>query len=181
MTKLIGIVGSLREASINRQMLRALQSLTPEGVTLEEYSLADVPLYNADLGEPTAVAALKAAITTADGVLFVTPEYNYGIPGVLKNAIDWASRPAYASVLAHKPVAMLGAAPGVVGTVRAQGQLKQVLLGTVSHVFPYPEVAVGLFASKFDQSGTLTDVPTRDHLAKFLRAFAEWVALQPSR
>ena len=122
---ILAIPGSLRARSLNRAALRAAQTLTPPGVTLELVELADIPLYNGDIdndGGPAPVRAFKQRITAADGLLIATPEYNYSIPGVLKNAIDWASRPAYKSPLAGKPVAMFGAAGGFVGGARALSQ-----------------------------------------------------------
>ena len=176
MTKLIGLVGSLREDSLNRWVLNALRELAPEGVDFEEVRYGEVPLYNADLGEPPTVAGLKVAIEGADGVVLVTPEYNYGIPGVLKNALDWASRPAYHSVFAGKPVTVLGASPSPIGTARAQGQLKEVLTGMVADVFPHPEVTLGRATARFDDVGQLTDENTREHLKKFVAEFSRWVA-----
>jgi len=177
MTQLIGISGSLREGSLNTALLRSIAELLPEGATLSIASIDAVPLYNGDLdidGGPPSVQALKAQISDADGLLFATPEYNFGIPGVLKNAIDWASRPGFQSVLAHKPVAIIGAAPGAVGTARAQGQLKQVLLGTLSEVFPYPEVLVSKAHERI-QNGQLADDPTREVLRKMLDAYVSWI------
>lgn len=189
MTKLVGIVGSLRKGSINRKVLEALSalvssgaSLKDRGATLEEASLAEIPLYNGDLEEPASVLALKEQIAGAQGVILLTPEYNYGIPGVLKNALDWVSRPAYKSVMMKKPVAILGAAPGAVGTARAQGQLKQVLAGMASDLFPYPEVLLGSYGTKSDADGKLTDQNTLEHLEKFLAGYLSYVdaASRPS-
>lgn len=174
MTKLVAIVGSLRKDSINRKTLNALLSLASDTVRLSEAAIGEVPLYNADLEEPDSVQHLKKQIEEADGLILITPEYNYGIPGVLKNAIDWVSRPSYQSVLANKPVAILGASPGLIGTARAQGQLKQVLLGMISDVFPYPEICIGSFGAKVNAAGELSDETTRQHLEKFLGAFSEW-------
>jgi len=177
MIELLGISGSLRKGSLNSALLRAAADLVPDGVSLTIADIGDVPLYNADLDTddgPTAVARLKRQIDEADGLLLATPEYNYGVSGVLKNAIDWASRPAYRSVLAGKPVAIIGAAAGGTGTARAQGQLKQVLLGTLSEVFPYPEVLVGTAHQRFDD-GTLSDDDTRSALEKMLERYAEWI------
>jgi chromate reductase len=174
--RLLGIAGSLRAQSVNRRLLRAAIELAPEGVRVEDHPIADIPLYNGDLdvdGGPEPVRQLKEAIAAADGLLLVSPEYNYGVPGVLKNALDWASRPAYRSVLAHKPVAIAGASGSAVGTARGQGQLKQVLLGTISEVFPYPEVLVARASEKFDAEGRLVDEATRDALASFLLAYVE--------
>ncbi|MCA9719783.1 MAG: NAD(P)H-dependent oxidoreductase [Myxococcales bacterium] len=177
--KILAIPGSLRARSLNRAALVAMHALAPDNLSLEIYPLDDVPLYNGDLdldGGPAPVRAFKEAIAAADGLLIATPEYNYGVPGVLKNALDWASRPAYRSPLAHKPVALLGAAASVVGSARAQGQLKQVLLGMLSEVFPYPEVVIGGAHQRFDGDLRLTDEATREHLGTMLRAYGEWLA-----
>ncbi|HRE42892.1 MAG TPA: NADPH-dependent FMN reductase, partial [Terricaulis sp.] len=117
--RILGLAGSLRQASLNRALLRAAADLAPEGVAIESFDLIDVPLYNGDVeaaGDPPAVAALKAAIAGADGVLFVTPEYNHGVPAVTKNAVDWASRPARGAPLGGKPVGIIGASPGQTGS-----------------------------------------------------------------
>ena len=177
MIKLIGISGSLRQGSLNTALLRSTEGLLPSGATLLIASIQSVPLYNGDLdvdGGPAAVQELKRQIGSADGLLIATPEYNFGIPGVLKNAIDWASRPGFQSVLRHKPVAIIGAAPGTVGTARAQGQLKQVLLGTLSEVFPYPEVLVGRAQERMSK-GRLEDEQTREILQKMFEAYVDWI------
>ncbi|MGB5191970.1 MAG: NADPH-dependent FMN reductase [Polyangiales bacterium] len=177
MTQLLGISGSLRKSSLNTALLRSIGELMPKGATLSIASIEAIPLYNGDLdieGGPPSVQALKAQIGNADGLLFATPEYNFSIPGVLKNAIDWASRPGFRSVLAHKPVAIIGASPGTVGTARAQGHLKQVLLGTLSEVFPYPEVLVSKAHERI-QNGQLADEPTREVLRKMLEAYVSWI------
>ena len=170
MTTLLGFSGSLRKGSTNTALLRALQALAPEGVTLEIVDYREGPLYDADLGEPAIVEAMKARVAAADGVIIATPEYNYGIPGPLKNVLDWLSRPAYRSGFAGKPVAILGAAPGTVGTARAQGQLKQVLLGMVAQVFPWPEVVVARSGERI-ADGVVTDAKTREVLGRMLEAF----------
>lgn len=172
------IAGSLRQTSTNRGLIRACIELAPEGLTFDTLSIGELPHYNGDVaarGEPEAVTRFKAGIDAADAVLIATPEYNYSIPGVLKNAIDWASRPAYQSVFAGKKTGMLGAAYSVVGTARAQSHLKQILLGMATPVFPFPEVLVGAAKAKFDAEGNLIDVPTREFLAKFMLAFAGWI------
>jgi len=177
MTRLVGISGSLREGSLNTALLHSTQDLMPSGATLSIASIHGVPLYNGDLdvdGGPSAVQELKRQIGSADGVLIATPEYNFGIPGVLKNAIDWASRPGFQSVLRHKPVAIIGASLGVVGTARAQGQLKQVLLATLSEVFPYPEVLVGRGQERI-RNGRLEDEQTRELLREMLEAYVAWI------
>ena len=117
---------------------------------------------------------LKARIELADGLVIATPEYNYGIPGVLKNAIDWVSRPAFKSVLVGKPVAILGAAPGPVGTARAQPELRNVLFGTLAQVFPHPEVLVGLAGQRF-ADGALHDQATREIVGKMLERYVAWI------
>ncbi len=172
------IAGSLRKASINRGLLNACRDVAPDGVTFETLSIGVLPHYDGDLaadGDPATVAEFKAAIASADALLIATPEYNYSVPGVLKNALDWASRPAYRSVFAGKKTAMLGASYSVVGTARAQAHLKGIMLGMAAPVFPYPEVLVGAAKEKFDAAGTLTDTGTREHLAAFVAAFASWV------
>ncbi len=173
--KIATIAGSLRKGSINRGLIRACEAVAPEGVTFEELSIGDLPHYDADLAEPEAVTRFKAAIEAADAVLIATPEYNYSIPGVLKNALDWASRPAYQSVFAGKKTAMLGAAYSTVGTARAQGHLKHVMLGMAAPVFAHPEVLVASAKSKFDAEGNLTDEGTRAFLGPFMQAFVRWV------
>ena len=177
MTRLIGISGSLRAGSLNTALLRSVAELMPEGAKLDIAAIDDIPLYNGDLdvdGGPPGVRSLKQRIGDADGLLLSTPEYNFGVPGVLKNAIDWVSRPGFKSVLAHKPVAIIGAAPGIVGTARAQGQLKQVLLGTLSEVFPYPEVLVGKAHERI-VDGKLQDEQTRKVLEQMLAGYVAWI------
>lgn len=180
--RILGLSGSLRRGSLNTRLLRSASRLTPPGVGLDVYDYAEVPLFNSDLmvdgALPPAVVSLNDAIRGANAVLIATPEYNYGIPGPLKNALDWASRPAYQSVFAGKPTAILGASPGVVGTARAQGQLKQVLLGMVAEVFPYPEVLVGSASARFDDEGSIVDEATVELLTRFVAAFVQWAQLK---
>lgn len=173
MTNLVGISGSLRKGSLNTMLLEAMKELLPNDTKLTVRSIDEVPLYNGDLdvdGGPEAVRALKADIDAADGLIIATPEYNYGIPGVLKNAIDWVSRPAFKSVLVGKPVAIVGAAPGVVGTARAQAELRNVIFGTLAEVFPHPEILVGQAKQRLD-AGKLTDETSRRLVAGFLTAY----------
>lgn len=174
--RILGIPGSLRQASYNRAALRAATLLAPEGVTIEVFDLEGIPPYNQDeeTRPPARVAEFKARIRAADAILFSTPEYNYSIPGVLKNAIDWASRPPDTSPLRHKPVAIMGASTGQFGTVRAQLQLRHVFVFTESYVLGKPEVLVPRAADKFDGAGELTDPATRDQLAKQLAALVAW-------
>ena len=136
-----------------------------------------VPLYNADVeaqGDPEGVAAFKQAIGNADAVLFATPEYNHGVPGVMKNAIDWASRPPQGAPLGGKPVAIIGASPGITGTARGQSQLRQAFEFTNSYAMPQPELLVFKAHEKFDAEGRLTDEATRQFLGRFLAAFLAW-------
>lgn len=176
--KLLGLPGSLRRASHNRALLVAAGELLPPGVTLAIEDLRALPFYDGDLDDdahrPASVTALKQRITLADAVLVATPEYNYGIPGVLKNAIDWASRPGYHSPFRDKPVAIVSASPSAVGGARAQGQLKQVLLGMAADVFPYPEFLVGASHEKL-VDGRLVHEDTRTHLRTMLAALVAWV------
>jgi len=174
----LAISGSLRKGSFNTGLLRAAREVAPDGLEIQIFSLDEVPLYNGDVeaeGDPAAVAALKSAIRQADGVLFATPEYNYGISGVLKNAIDWASRDRGEGSLVGKPVTMIGAG-GRAGTARAQLQLQHVLSETGAVVMVKPGVFVDLAWEKFDSEGRLMDRDTRDLLRGHLEAFATWMA-----
>jgi len=177
--RILGVAGSLRRASYNRALLRAAQERAPDGAVIEAFDLAPVPLYNGDVeaaGDPEGVAAFKAAIRAADGVLFVTPEYNHGVPGVMKNAVDWASRPPQDAALARKPVGIIGASPGMTGSARGQSQLRQAFEFTNSYCMPQPELLVFRAHEKFDAEGALTDEATGQYLARYLTAFVAWVA-----
>jgi chromate reductase len=174
-----GICGSLREGSFNRGLLDVAVQLAPTGMELQIYTrLGDIPPYNDDVfqkGDPEPVADLKKFIGGADALLISTPEYNYGVPGVLKNAIDWASRPAGKSVLNRKPAALMGCSPGLGGTIRAQHALRQSFVFTDTHVMSQPEIKIPSAAPLFDGSGKLTDENTRQHVKKFLEAFVVWI------
>ncbi|MBU0496197.1 MAG: NAD(P)H-dependent oxidoreductase [Chloroflexi bacterium] len=175
--QVLGIAGSLRQGSYNRALLRAAQELAPAGMTITVLDLAPIPLYNADvqaLGDPAPVVALKTAIRLADALLIATPEYNYSIPGVLKNAIDWASRPPAESPLRGKPLGIMGASTGSFGTVRAQLHLRQVCVFTQMLQLAKPEVLVTRARAKFDAEGQLADEDTREHVRRLLEALAEW-------
>lgn len=176
--KVLGVAGSLRAGSYNRSLLRAAQSLAPEGMTIEVFDLASVPLYNGDVeakGDPEGVARFKEAIRKADGVLMATPEYNHGVPGVMKNAVDWASRPPRGAALSGKPVGLIGASPGMTGTARGQSQLRQAFEFTNSYCMPQPEILVYRAHEKFDANGDLTDDATAKYLGAYLAAFRDWV------
>ena len=175
--QILGIAGSLRRASYNRGLVRAAADLAPAGTAIRILDLADIPLYNQDVedaGEPASVVELKSAIRGADALLVATPEYNHGVPGVLKNALDWASRPRATSPLTDKPVAVMGASPGRGATARAQTQLRDAFVFTGACVMPLPELLVGAAASHFDADGNLTDPEIRSGLAELLDALEAW-------
>lgn len=175
----LGIAGSLRANSFNLALLRTAQKLVPPGMAIDIFNIAGLPLYDGDLeeqGDPESVTSWKAAIKAADAILIVTPEYNYGIPGVLKNAIDWASRPPGKSALMEKPAAIMGATPGTGGTARAQLQLRQTLAATRVQVMVQPEIFVATAHEKFDKEGRLTDETTGKYVSKLLVALAAWTA-----
>jgi chromate reductase len=184
-TVVLGIPGSLRAASYNRSLLRAAVEVQPTGMDIRVFEgLAAVPLYNADVeaqGDPEGVRAFKSAIESADALLISTAEYNYGVPGVLKNALDWASRPPGKSVLNHKPAAIIGASMGTGGTVRAQLALRQSFIFTETHAMLRPELLMGRAQDKFDGDGRLTDDSSRKQLASLLVAFEQWIARMSTR
>ena len=176
--RILGVAGSLRAGSYNRALLRAAVRLAPEGMEIEVFDLLEVPLYNGDVeaaGDPPGVMGFKQAISAADGVLMVTPEYNHGVPGVMKNAVDWASRPPGQAVLGGKPVGLIGASPGITGTARGQSQLRQAFEFTDSYCMPQPELLVFKAHEKFDAEGRLIDETTAEFLRKYLVAFGDWV------
>lgn len=175
--RVLGSAGSLRAGSYNRALLRAAVELAPEAMVITVFDLSGMPPFNADveaLGDPPPVLAFKAAIAHAHALLIVTPEYNYSLPGVLKNALDWASRPAASSVLNGKPLAMMGASTGLLGTVRAQLHLRQVCVFTNMLPLNRPEVFVTRAAGKFDATGRLTDEETRQRVRTLLDALIAW-------
>ncbi|HJS87221.1 MAG TPA: NADPH-dependent FMN reductase [Acetobacteraceae bacterium] len=175
--RILGISGSLRRASFNTAALRAAQELAPESMRIETANIASIPPYNEDVkqqGFPPPVEALRRQVKEADGVLFVTPEYNYSIPGVLKNAIDWVSRPPE-QPFDGKPIALMGASPSALGTARAQYHLRQCFVFLNGLVMNRPEVMIAQAQNKFDAEGRLTDQPTREFVATMLNAFAAWV------
>ena len=178
--RILGIPGSLRRASYNRGLIRAAREDAPDGVDIGEFDLSTIPLFNEDVeaqGDPPPVRALKEQIRAADALLIATPEYNYSIPGVLKNAIDWASRPPQATPLRHKLIALMGASPGGFGTVRSQLALRQVFFFTKSYVLLEPEVHVSAAGDKFDAEGNLVDATIRQSVRALVTALVEWVRL----
>lgn len=173
---ILGISGSLRKASHNTGLLRAAQGMLPEGITLEIADLSQIPLYNGDLGNegaPESVQQFKARIAAADALLIATPEYNYSLTGVLKNAIDWASRPPQTSPLNGKPLAITGAG-GRFGTVRAQLHLRQIAVFTNMLPLNKPELMIPMAWEKFDAEGNLTDPQTIEQLKELLEALVVW-------
>ncbi|HML21926.1 MAG TPA: NAD(P)H-dependent oxidoreductase [Aggregatilinea sp.] len=175
----LGFAGSLRQNSYNRALLRAAQELMPDGMSLSIFDLSHIPLYNADLDQdgirPPAIELFKQAIAKADALLIATPEYNHSMPGVLKNALDWASRPAGRSPMSGKPAAMMGATGGLWGTIRAQDDLRNVLTSTGSHVMlRRPEILIAQAPQKFDEQGRLTDDTTRTLVTQLLVGLRDW-------
>jgi chromate reductase len=171
--RVLGIAGSLRRASYNRALLQAACDLAPAAVEIVTFPLDRIPAYNGDVeavGDPPPVVDLKQAIRGSDALLISTPEYNFGVPGVLKNALDWASRPPFRSPLANKPVGLMGASTGHGGTRRAQEQLRQALRYPNASVLEEPEVFVGEAYSKFGPDRRLADAGIRDRLREFLAA-----------
>jgi chromate reductase len=177
--RILGIAGSLRRKSYNLALLRAATELAPPGMIIEIYDrLGELPPYNEDVreaGRPESVVHIIEAVRAADGLLVATPEYNYSIPGVLKNAIDWISRPPQESPLKNKPAAIMSASTGISGGMRAQLHLRQSFVFTETPAMLRPEVIVPRAAERFDAAGRLTDEPTRKFIAAFLVDFSRWV------
>jgi chromate reductase len=174
----LGISGSLRKSSFNTGLLRAAAEVLPEGMRLEAADIASLPLFNQDLADapdliPLVVRDFKARIAAADALLIATPEYNYSIPGVLKNALDWASRPVKDSPFNAKPLAIMGAGGGM-GTSRAQYHLRQVAVFLNMHPLNKPEVTIQRASEKFDAHGNLTDQAAREQVRVLLEALAAW-------
>ena len=173
---ILGFAGSLRKDSYNKSLLRSALELIPENATLEIFDLDGIPPYNQDLeNEPSErVKEFKAKIKAADAILIATPEYNYSIPGVLKNAIDCASRPYGDNAFAHKPVAMMGASPGMMGTARAQYHLRQCFVFLTCFALNQPEVMVSFAHEKIDSDGKVTDNKTRERIGELLKSLVAW-------
>jgi chromate reductase len=169
---ILGIVGSLRQSSYNRFALKAAQELVPEDAALNLVDLNGIPVFNQDdeMAPPAIVLEFKQKIVAADAILFATPEYNYSLPGGLKNAIDWASRPYGESAWQGKPAAIMGASIGNFGTARAQYDLRKILVALDMPVVVQPEIMIGNAAQRFDQNGKLTDELTRKLIQKLLSA-----------
>ncbi len=182
--RVLGISGSLRKGSFNSGLLRAAQELAPHETEITIYDIRDLPFYDGDLeaqGDPEPVSALKSAIREADGVLFATPEYNYGTSAVLKNAVDWASRDGHEGSSMGKPATIMGAG-GRAGTARAQMQLHETLSETGAVIMVKPGVLVQAFdPMRFYSDGDLTDEDTRQVLRRHLEEFAKWIEMIGAR
>ncbi len=174
--KILGIAGSLRKQSYNRGLLQAALEVVPPNCQLDIFDLEEIPLYNQDkeTNLPPSVVRLKTAVRAADAILIATPEYNYSIPGVLKNAIDWASRPYGDSAWDNKPVALMGASPALQGTSRSQYHLRQVFVYLNMHPLNRPELMIGSAENKFDSQGKLTDPKAHQKIGELLVALATW-------
>ncbi len=175
--KILGFAGSLRKGSFNRALLNAAAEVCPKEAELETFDLEGIPLFNQDLeGSPhPKVKEFKARIRAADSLLIATPEYNYSIPGVLKNAIDAASRPYGDSAFAGKPVGIMGASIGMMGTARAQYHLRQCCVFLDMHPMNQPELMVPFAQEKIDEkAGNVTDRKTREKIEEFMKALIVW-------
>jgi chromate reductase len=174
--KILGISGSLRKGSYNLSALRAAQQLAPPNVEIEIFDLHGIPPFSEDdeKNPPQRVTEFKRKIREADAILFVTPEYNYSIPGVLKNAIDWASRPYGDNAWSGKPVALMGASIGNLGSARAQYHLRQVFVFLNVHALNQPEIMIANASQKFDADGNLTDEKTKEMITRLLNELVEW-------
>lgn len=173
---ILGFAGSLRKNSYNKALLRAAVELVPSDIKIEVFDLEGIPLFNQDLEEqpPKRVREFKAKIRAADALLIATPEYNYSVPGVLKNAIDWASRPYRDNAFEGKPVALMSASEGLLGGARAQYHLRQILVALNMHALNRPEVIVSSVDEKVDENGNITDEKTREKIKKLIQSLADW-------
>src|SRR3954453_6169175 len=174
--RILGIAGSLRRGSYNRAALRAAAQLVPPEATLDIFELDGIPGFSQDEEQnpPAKVVELKKRIRAADAILFVTPEYNYSVPGVLNNAIDWASRPYGDSAWSGKPAAIMGASVGALGTARAQYHLRQIMVFLNMFPLTQPEVMIGHAAERFDKEGNLTDEATKNFIRQLLVNLLAW-------
>lgn len=173
---ILGFAGSLRKGSYNKALLRAALEVVPADATLEIFDIEGIPLFNEDLEgtPPEKVKVFKEKIKAADAILVATPEYNYSMPGVLKNAIDTASRPYGDNAWNNKPAAIMGASIGMLGTARAQYHLRQSMVFVNMHPLNQPEVMVPFAQKKFDNTGRLTDQETKDRVKNLLEALVRW-------
>ncbi len=174
--RVLGIAGSLRRESYNRAALRAATQLVPDGATIDIFELDGIPGFNQDEEQnpPVKVVDLKRRIREADAILIVTPEYNYSVPGLLKNAIDWASRPYGDSAWNGKPAAIMGASIGAIGTARAQYHLRQMFVFLNMYPINLPEVMIGNASERFDAMANLTDDGTKEFIRQLLQNLVDW-------
>jgi len=174
--KILGFAGSLRKDSYNKALLHAAMELVPKDAKLEIFDFEGIPPFNQDLENqmPKRVREFKAKIKAADAILIATPEHNYSIPGVLKNAVDWASRPYRDNSFEGKPVAIMSASPGMLGGARAQYHLRQVLVSLNMYPINRPEVIVASADEKIDEKGRVTDKKTRDKIRELLETLVDW-------
>jgi chromate reductase len=177
MTKILGIAGSLRKDSYNKMLLKTAISLAPEGIEIDIFDIKDIPLYNQDLESqfPETANELKMKIKESDAILFATPEYNFSIPGVLKNAIDWASRPMGDNSWTGKPAGIIGASMGGFGTIRGQSQLRQCLSTMNMLVMGQPEYFLSSAQTKFNDQGVLINEEDKERLGKYMLDLADWI------
>lgn len=173
--RILAVCGSLRAASYNRLAMQAAQELLPPGTEWDSADIGELPLFNQDHENdpPEAVTRFKAAVAKADAVLFVSPEYNFSIPGVLKNAIDWGTRPPASAVWKGRTAAIMGASPGMLGTARMQYHLRQVLINLGMQAVIAPEVMIAQAHTKFDAEGRLSDEKTREMVGKLLESLVD--------
>ncbi len=173
---ILGFAGSLRKDSFNKAILRAALSLLPERVKLDIFDLEGIPLFNQDIEDnlPEKVIEFKEKIRAADAILIATPEYNYSVPGVLKNAIDWASRPYGDNVFSGKPLAIMGASIGMLGTARAQYHLRQTLVFLNVYPLNQPEIIIPFIADKIDKEGNLVDEKTKSKIQELIMSLVDW-------
>ncbi|MFB5661439.1 NADPH-dependent FMN reductase [Alteribacillus sp. HJP-4] len=177
---ILGIAGSLRKESFNRKIIRNVADQAAPEMECSIFDLQSIPLFNGDLeagGDPAEVAEFKEAIRRADGLYIVTPEYSHGIPGVLKNALDWAGSMTNENALDGKPAFVIGASPSILGTAFAQVQVKQTLAAAGAIVLQQPEVYIGQVPKKLNDHGRLTDERTIRAVDKSLAAFSDWIKL----
>lgn len=174
--KILGFAGSLRKGSYNRAVLKSSVELVPQNAELEIFDLDGIPLFNQDIERPLPerVIEFKKRIIAADAILIATPEYNHSMPGVLKNALDWASRPYGDNSFEGKPVAIMSASEGMVGGERAQWPLRQVFVYLDMHPINKPEVIIANVSKKLDANGKLTDEDTKEHIKRLLDSLARW-------